>query len=246
MRSCLPQLNFRSSQQGPSDDFLVNEAKRGNELAIVELWSRYGCVVRSKIWRITSNWEDTEDVLQDTYLNSYAHLNQFDGRSKFSTWLVRIAINSSLMLLRKRRRRLAVLVGKSDLNTSPLDFPDKREDIESSHVHAERIDHLWSAVRKLKPHLRHIFELQYERELSVEEIAEITGLSVPAVKSRLLRARAQLRDHLSPLRSIPHSMHQSSTYPSSKSRSPRRSANQRIEPTKENQHVYQTNLQANR
>ena len=243
MRSCFPKLNFRGSPEGRSDDFLVNEAKRGNELAIVELWSRYDSVARSKIWRITGNQEDTEDVLQETYLNSYIHLDQFDGRSKFSTWLVRIAINSSLMLLRKRRRKLAVLVESGDLDTCPFDFADRREDIESYQVRAEHFEHLWDAVRKLKAPLRHIFELQYERDLSVEDIAEMTSLSVPAVKSRLLRARAQLRDYLSPLRNSPHSMHHSGTHPSSKSRSRRRSADRQIERKGENQHVYQTSFQ---
>jgi len=197
MRSCSPQLYFGGSPEGPSDDLLVDEAKRGNELAIAELWNRHGRVVRSTILRITCNWEDTEDVLQETYLNSYLHLDQFDGRSKFSTWLVRIAINSSLMLLRNSRRRRAVMVENSDLNTSSFDFPDKREDVESHHIRGQRLEHLWGAVRKLKAPLRQILELRYERELSVENIAEITNLSVPAVKSRLLRARIHLRDSLS-------------------------------------------------
>ena len=244
MRSSLLAPKFVKFPEVPSDEFLVNEARLGNELAIVELWSRYGGVVRSKIWRITGNWEDTEDVLQDTYLKSYVHLNQFDGRSKFSTWLIRIAINSALMLLRKRRRRLTVLVENGDLNTSSVDFPDRREDVESCHFHAEYIEHLWIAVHKLKPPLRQIFELHYDRDLSVEDIANMTSISVPAVKSRLLRARAQLRDVLSPLRSGLYAMHQSGTHPSRKSRSRRRGANQQIEHGKENQHVYQTNLQA--
>lgn len=246
MGSCLIRPNFRNSHEGPSDDFLVNEARRGHEPAIAELWSRYGSVVRSKIWRITGNWEDTEDVLQETYLNSYVHLNQFNGRSKFSTWLIRIAINSALMHLRKRRRRLMVLVENDDLNTSSVDFPDRREDAESSHFHAEYIEHLRTAVHKLRPPLRHIFELQYERDLSVEDIAKMTSISVPAVKSRLLRARAQLRDYLSPLRSSLYAMHQSGKYSSSMSHSRRSGTNRQIERTKENGHVYQTNLQARR
>jgi RNA polymerase sigma-70 factor (ECF subfamily) len=161
--------------------------------------------VRGSILRITCNWEDTEDVLQETYLNSYLHLDQFDGRSKFSTWLVRIAINSSLMLLRNGRRRRAVMVENSDLNTSTFDFPDKREDIESHHIRGQHIEHLWRAVRKLKAPLRQILELRYERELSVENIAAMTSLSVAAVKSRLLRARMHLRDSLSRKRNTAHS-----------------------------------------
>jgi RNA polymerase sigma-70 factor (ECF subfamily) len=71
--------------------------------------------VRGRILRVTRNWEDTEDILQETYLKSYIHLDQFDGRARFSTWLVRIAINSALMLLRKRHKKCELLTENGDL-----------------------------------------------------------------------------------------------------------------------------------
>lgn len=193
--------SFRSDpdpkRKRPSDEMLVNDAKHGNELALVELWGRYGGMLRSKVWRITGNWEDTDDVIQETYLKSFIHLPQFDGRSKFSTWMMRIAINSALMLLRKRRRKREVVVETGDQTDRSFDFPAKHEDIESHYVCAERRHLLQSAVRELRPSLRHIFVLKYEHDLSVGEVAEMTRLSVPTVKTRLFRARAHLRDSLS-------------------------------------------------
>jgi len=219
--SCLPESNQRKYVECLSDEGLVDQAKRGNESAIVELWRRYGSTVRGRILRVTRNWEDTEDILQETYLKSYIHLDQFDGRARFSTWLVRIAINSALMLLRKRHKKCELLTENGDLDTRSFDFPDEREDIESYLVRAELIEHLWEEVSKLKPALRHIFELQYKHDLSAEDIAELTDLSVPAVKSRLLRARTRLRDSLATLGNGSLSLHQSRTVSSRRSHSRR-------------------------
>jgi RNA polymerase sigma-70 factor (ECF subfamily) len=175
-----------------SEEFLLTKAKCGNELAMVELWTRHGKTARSAIWRIMNNWEDTEDLLQETYMKSYLHLDQFDGRSKFSTWLVRIGINSALMLIRKRRSRSEILLASDEVGNRVADFPDDSEDVELSYLRSERAKHLRGAVRNLKPSLRQVIELKHELDLSVEDIAAKTGLSVSAVKSRLLRARLVL------------------------------------------------------
>ena len=194
-----------SAVQRRSDEALVAEAKLGNEQALAELWNRHSKVARSTLWRLTGNREDVEDVLQETYLKSYLHLRQFDGRSKFSTWLMRIAINTALMALRYRRRRPEVVLDMAaDDSAKPqLEFVDPAEDIESHAIRAQRSERLWAAVRELQPSLRNMIELKHELDLTVEEMAEATGLTVSAVKSRLMRARQALRESLSRSRKRP-------------------------------------------
>jgi RNA polymerase sigma-70 factor, ECF subfamily len=149
--------------------------------------------------QITQNEEDAEDVLQETFLKAYSHLDDFQGNSKFYTWLVRIAVNEALMKLRKRR---------SD-KTVPLDEPiDTGEDVvareiavwdenpEDTYSQQELGKILDDAVQSLKPAYRTVFILRDIEEMSIEETAEALNLSISAVKSRLLRARLQLRDKL--------------------------------------------------
>lgn len=183
-----------------NSESLVADAKLGNKLALTELWNRNGKVVRNAVWRITGSREDAEDLLQETYLKSYLHINQFDGRAKFSTWLVRIAINSALMLLRKKRGRLEISMASSgeDVSIPVREFRDPSEDVETRYIRLECCKRLRAAVLTLEPSMRHIFELRHEIGLSVKEISQLIGISVPATKSRLLRARVALRESLEP------------------------------------------------
>ena len=148
---------------------------------------------------ITQNAEDAEDVLQETFLKAFEHLGNFQGNSKFYTWLVRIAVNEALMKLRKR---------KSD-RTVPLDEPvdtgDETvvreiavwdQDPETKYSQEELGGILKEAVESLRPAFRTVFVLRDIEELSTEDTAQALGISVPAVKSRLLRARLQLREKL--------------------------------------------------
>ncbi len=178
---------------------LVTRAKAGDTAAFSELVSHYDRRVYRMAKQITQNDEDTEDVLQETFLKAYTHLDSFHGDSKFYTWLVRIAVNEALMKLRKRR---------SD-RTTPLDEPiDTGEDevIREIAVWDENPEQQYSreelgqildeAVQSLKPAYRTVFILRDIEELSIEETAEALKLSISAVKSRLLRARLQLREKL--------------------------------------------------
>src|ERR1700722_13876114 len=88
---------------GINDEMLVTAAKLGEHLAFSELWNRHSKRAFNTMYRITRNHQDAEDALQDAFLKAFVHLKNFDGRSTFSTWLTRIAINSALMILRKRR-----------------------------------------------------------------------------------------------------------------------------------------------
>lgn len=178
---------------------LVTRAKAGDVDAFSELVKHYDRRVFRMAKQITQNDDDAEDVLQETFLKAYTHLDDFQGNSKFYTWLVRIAVNEALMKLRKRR---------SD-RTVPLDEPiDTGEDEmvreiavwdenpEESYSREELGELLDQAVQSLKPAYRTVFILRDIEEMSIEETAEALGLSISAVKSRLLRARLQLREKL--------------------------------------------------
>lgn len=185
-----------SYTENENEEVLVANAKLGDERAMTELWRRHGKVAHGVLWRITGNHEDAEDALQETFLKSFVHLQSFDGRSKFSTWLVRIATNTALMLLRKRRNRPEILLshyaeGFSD-GTGIL--PDDSEDVESQVIRSQQTEMLRDAVKALHPSFRRVIELRHKHDYSVEQIAKVTGLSVPAAKSRLYRARIALRE----------------------------------------------------
>jgi RNA polymerase sigma-70 factor (ECF subfamily) len=178
---------------------LVARARRGEIEAFNDLVRRYERKIYRLAKNITQNDEDAEDVLQETFLKAYEHLGDFQGNSKFYTWLVRIAVNEALMKLRKR---------KAD-RTVPLDEPVDTgeetvvreiavwdEDPEQKYSQDELGKILNDAVQSLKPAFRTVFILRDIEELSTEETAQALNISVPAVKSRLLRARLQLREKL--------------------------------------------------
>jgi RNA polymerase sigma-70 factor (ECF subfamily) len=178
---------------------VVALARTGDAKAFNELLQRYERKIFRLALHITQNREDAEDVLQETFLKAYQHLDQFQGQSKFYTWIVRIAVNQALMKLRKR---------KSDRSVSLDDTIDTGEDTVAREIAAwdenpeqqygrEELNQiLTSAVDGLTPIYRAVFVLRDVDGLSTEETAEALELSVPAVKSRLLRARLQLRDKL--------------------------------------------------
>jgi len=188
------------TQTGTFDESaLVQRAKRGETEAYSELVRKYENKVFRLAKNITQNDEDAEDVLQDAFVKAYEHLDDFHEQSKFYTWLVRIAVNEALMRLRKR---------KTD-RTVPLDEPvDTGEETvvreiavwednpEEKYGTTEIRRILDDAIQSLKPAFRTVFQLRDIEEMSTEETAQLLGLSIPAVKSRLLRARLQLREKL--------------------------------------------------
>jgi RNA polymerase sigma factor (sigma-70 family) len=177
------------------DEVLVANAKLGDERAWTELWRRHSRVTHRILLRMTGNREDAEDALQEAFLKSFVHLKSFDGRSKFSTWLVRIATNTGLTQLRKKRRRPEVFFsGCADTFSDSLEvLRDDSVDVETRFVLRERKELLRAAVERLRPSLRFVIELRHKHECSIEQIAEMTGLSIPAIKTRLHRARYELR-----------------------------------------------------
>jgi RNA polymerase sigma-70 factor (ECF subfamily) len=181
-----------------SDELLVEATKAGEHLAFVELWRRHSAKTFKTVFRVTRNREDAEDALQDSFLKAFVHLNSFDGRSKFSTWLTRIAINSALMILRRKRSypETTVDVGVQGDAHQYREFEDHSIDIEGHCVRSERAGHLRRAIHRLRPALRQVVEIQQLHDVSIKEVAEIAGLSVAATKSRMMRAKAALRRKL--------------------------------------------------
>jgi RNA polymerase sigma-70 factor (ECF subfamily) len=179
-----------------SDERLVLAAKDGDANAFAELRDRHFSKILRRTYRITRNREDAEDALQSSFLNAFVHLNKFESRSSFSSWLTRIAINTSLMIVRKNRRNKELSIDPGDNDCESYDRwepPDLREDPERRYARHERAELLKGAIRRLPPALRTAVELQQAQEYSVQELADSLGISLAAAKSRLLRARLSMR-----------------------------------------------------
>src|SRR5690348_15677588 len=185
----------------PTDEsVLVDAARKGDIGAFESLVKRYDRNVFRIAQHITQNREDAEDVVQDAFLKSYENLQQFQGQSKFYTWLVRIAVNEALMKLRKRRPERMVSLDeevKTEEDSVPREVADWSPNPEQQYTQAELRDILTRTIQGLPPSFRTVFVLRDVEGLSTEETAEALDLSIPAVKSRLLRARLQLRERLS-------------------------------------------------
>jgi RNA polymerase sigma-70 factor, ECF subfamily len=187
------------NEQHP-DVALVDRVRKGDISAYDELVRKYDRQIFRIAQHITQNREDAEDVMQDAFLKAYEKLDQFQGNSKFYTWLVRIAVNESLMRLRKRRTGKMVSIDEdieTDEGSVPRDLADWAPDPEQNYTQSELAEILRKTIQGLPPGFRIVFVLRDVEGLSTEETAETLGLSVPAVKSRLLRARLQLRERLS-------------------------------------------------
>jgi len=194
-------------EDGPtemSEEALVSMAKLGDGDAFVELGKLHSNRILRTIYRITRNWHDAEDALQDAMLKAFSHLKDFQEKSSFSTWLTRIAINSALMILRKKRGYYEIPfdgVDDSGDNYERWEATSPAENPESRLARKEREDLLRDAIIRLPLLLREVVELRQARGYSTREIAQALGISVPAVKSRLSRARVTLRTLLLPVSS---------------------------------------------
>ena len=191
-------------EDGPmemSDEVLVSTAKSGDANAFVELSKRHSNRVLQTTYRITRNRQDAEDALQDSLLKAFTHLKDFQEKSSFSTWLTRIAINSALMILRKKRVCVEISIDGSDDSGEKYERWEPRsltEDPENRFARREREELLRDAILRLPPVVREAVELRQARDYSAREIAQALGISVAAVKSRLSRARLTLRAALLP------------------------------------------------
>ena len=195
-----PIMSVSGSSTSIDDEAaLVAQARTGNAGAFSTLVERYEGKIFRLAQHITQNREDAEDVLQETFLKAYEHLDQFQGAARFYTWIVRIAVNQALMKLRKRKSDRTVSIDEeidTGEDTVAREIAGWDENPEQQFSREEMTSILNTAVEGLPPIYRAVFVLRDVDELSTEETAEALNLSIPAVKSRLLRARLQLRDKL--------------------------------------------------
>jgi RNA polymerase sigma-70 factor (ECF subfamily) len=164
-----------------SDEMLASRAKSGDPDAFVELSKRHANRVFQATYRVTRNRQDAEDALQDAFLNAFTHMKGFEGRSSFSTWLTRIAINSALMILRKKRNCYEIPIDGGDRpagNFATWEPPCPIDDPERQYVRAERHKLLRKAIHQLPPVYREVIQLRQAKERSVREISQSLGITV--------------------------------------------------------------------
>lgn len=195
-------------QAALTDAQLVPLLKAGESTAFEEILRRYEAKVFSLVRGLTRNDSDAQDALQDTFLSVYQKIGTFKGRSSLSTWIYRVAVNAALMKIRKR---------KHDDRAVPIDeylpefdgaghvvaLPDGAPLPDRVLLNKELARYLKESIQALPPDDRAIVILRDQEGLSNEEVAAVMNLSVPAIKSRLHRARLYLRERISRYRGKP-------------------------------------------
>jgi len=183
-----------------NDDLkLVQASKNGDVAAFEQLVRRYDGKLFRIAQSVTHNREDSQDAVQEAFLKAYQHLGDFRGDSQFSTWLIRITLNQSLMKLRKLRRTKEMSLNEdfgTDEDVLPREVIDWAPNPEQLYGASELRNILIKTIEELPPILRAVFVLQDLEGLSTDQTAEALNLSQSAVKSRLRRARLQLRERL--------------------------------------------------
>ena len=183
-----------------SEEQLIAAAKTGRRAPFGELCERHVKKVFRVIHRIMRNREDAEDALQDCLLNAFAHVKDFDERSRFATWLTRIAINAALAKLRKNHWKREIPMNEPDPPCElkrHSEIQDDAPDPEETYRLRERREILNTAIWWLRPRARRVVELHQLQEHSLRETAHILGISTSAVKARMFHARVAL--HRMPL-----------------------------------------------
>jgi len=177
------------------EEKLIEEAKAGDKKALTELVKKYEQTIYNFAFKICRDPARAENIMQETFFSMIKSLHQFDGKSKLSTWLYRIVANHCLMEVRKKKNRFVSLENDDDLVEDKYVADWKSLPYKSiENVELRKI--LDDAIKKLSPDYRIVFLLRDVEGLSTEETGKITELSVPAVKSRLHRARAFLRKEI--------------------------------------------------
>ncbi len=182
-----------------SEDFSLALLREGDPTEFARLVDAYAPRLYRLALKMVRNPQDAEDVLQETFIKAYQALPNFDGRSRLSTWLYRIAVNEALMLLRRKHPEFVSLDApreQGEDEQEPLEVVDWCCLPEEELLSAEARAVMEQAVAALPPSLRVVFLLRDVEGLSTREVAEALDLSEGAVKVRLSRARARLRKAL--------------------------------------------------
>ncbi|MFC5865349.1 RNA polymerase sigma factor [Acidicapsa dinghuensis] len=177
---------------------LLEKARSGDRSALGELIGQHHNQVQRMAYRILQNAADAEDVTQEVSLKVLRKLHTFESQSAFSTWLTRIAINESLLFLRKSKRMALVHVEQTlDSDTLPRpELPTSAPNPEQQYLAKDELNRLYRGIARLPSKLRKILLNQVFLGLSLVEVAELQGLSVPAAKTRSHRARKMLSQNL--------------------------------------------------
>lgn len=182
-----------------SDQDLVSAAMDGDLAAFSALCRRHSPRLFGSIRQITRNHEDAEDALQDAFMRAFVHLKSFDGRAQFATWLTRIALNSALMILRKRKYHPTVSIDSDPQEGDGFfcwEIADRGDDPERRLVKSETREWVRRAIAELDPLPRAAVEFRNFEELSIKEGARKLNISKAAFKSRLMRGKAALASEL--------------------------------------------------
>jgi RNA polymerase sigma-70 factor (ECF subfamily) len=192
-----------------SDEELVHRVQQGDIEAFGQLARRHQRTVYWVIHAILHNPADSEEILQESFLKALEHIRDFRGESRFSTWLIRIAINEARMRYRKYRLGLQESLDTQredqgdDGTFRPRELTDWHPNPEERWAKEEVAALLRRAIRSLPPIYREVFLLRDVEHLSTEETASALELTVPATKTRLLRARLMMREFLAPYFKMP-------------------------------------------
>lgn len=175
------------------DEILIDLARRGDRSACEELFFRHRAIAYSLAYRLLGNEQDAQDAVQDGFLKAVTHLQAFDGRSAFRTWLVKIVHNAALDLGRRRKRRPTLsLVDEEKNGNDPACDDDPAQGLHQQDL--KRL--LDAALARLSPAIRETFILFAEAGLSYKEIAEVQEIPIGTVMSRLHHARSKLQSYL--------------------------------------------------
>ena len=183
---------------------LVRRLQQGDGEAFEELISRYANRVYALAFRYTKNSQDAEEVLQDVFVTVYRKIGGFEGKSAFSSWLFRVTVNSALMKIRKRRpdQEMPIDEALHEIHSLQITGRDCRAEGENLLAQEELRDALQRSVNGLAPEYRTVFILREIDGLTTSEVAQLLQISVPAVKSRLHRARLTIKDELQSLLAV--------------------------------------------
>jgi RNA polymerase sigma-70 factor (ECF subfamily) len=180
------------------DRQLVDLARKGDDDAFGELIRRYWTRCVDLACFYLRNRDDGEDQVQNAVLKAYQHLDQYQGEAEFSTWLARIVVNQCLMLLRAKRRTRFVCLdqGSPEPNAVPIQLAARQPSPEREFADREMSGVLRTEIRRIPPLLRNVMMLRDVEELPLAEVSEALGITASAAKSRLVRARAELRSRM--------------------------------------------------
>ncbi len=179
------------------ENILINKAKQGNITAFEKLITSYEKVVYNISYRMFNNEEDAKDISQEVFIKFYKNLDKFDGTSKVSTWLYRITVNTCIDEMRKRKGKETSSIDEvisMDEGDLKKQYQNDSKTPEEKLISKEDIDDLKKAIDSLSQNHKTLIVLRDIQGLSYSEIAEITDCSLGTVKSRLARARVQLKN----------------------------------------------------